>query len=575
MTGSVFGHGDLTKPDPQGNYSHGPDPYIRSAACRGEDAPCGDGDGQQVSDHCCCCDPCRHAFQNVCDKNCCRCIPKFICLIFTPDAGQGTVYNCKAKSWKLFAEDLLAHGDVPNRRMYQTGIPDVGKVVISVGTLETDESVCTWRLEVPDRGIYEETVIDHRGAVHCLAPPTFHIPDVNITSTDPFGVVHDCHGSISSAAYVQRKVPFRRRTDDYGKTELSEVACGACVEVCNVLCVKRNDATEESGFSRVEFGYSDGKWTSDDDDYFTLVEVDGSCYLHLDGMDIGDLSGSLMEINPEQCSLGMNLSAKSGPDWIKISCNQCQCWDYICGTCRCACHTLCVLRATNGALTKEVLQWDPTQLWWGDDESHIDLLPDDDGDCVAAALDFKQPARVNNDCGEGIIFAMADDPSDQILGGYQKSLWAWCVGCTGDCEDGTCLEACDNVAQVIYATVTGKYNRVEGEGEVEIVCMGPAEIAMGLVFVGNEAAGEWRWVGAGPITCTETGDTKLMSINISCDGLGTWSVAGVGGTECTGTFEVDIPCGNLWDQEVESEQACPCCTPIDAVDSRFNFLLTE
>src|SRR5690606_20754733 len=63
---------------------------------------------------------------------------------------------------------------------------------------------------------------------------------------------------------------------------------------------------------------------------------------------------------PVECGnkVSVRLTHPDGPV-IRIKCGHCSCWDWVCGKCRCACGTICVIGEVDGELIPNTaLHWD-------------------------------------------------------------------------------------------------------------------------------------------------------------------------------------------------------------------------
>jgi len=276
MSIDVFGHGlrYLPTANPE-YYSDGPDRKRGPSKCRGSEGGCYDGVTPTPHDHSCCCDPCRHTFVDTCGTgHCCRCIPKQICALFTPDTPAGT---CAAKSWTM---EPSTSGD----RSTYSFAPNGDTIELSVGKdADGYPGGCTWRLYSAALSIDESQAIDHSGAIHCQAPPAFTIENVNLIKYDSAGTPSDCYGTITFTEKTLAKVPFIYKWQ--GLDEFATISCGSCSQICQILCVRRGNEYDPTTYTRVDFLWDQyaQRWNADDDSghYLTLFEEYGFCLFYV------------------------------------------------------------------------------------------------------------------------------------------------------------------------------------------------------------------------------------------------------------------------------------------------------
>ena len=163
MSFDLFGHGPRRLPnDDFIGWSDGPDRKRGPSKCRGVEGSCYDGTTPNPHDHSCCCDPCRHTFIDVCGQHCCRCIPKYICAVFTPNTVAG---RCKQRVWRMTA--VTSEND-RTRSVYSFNTSG-GVIELSVGFEpygDYEYGDCSWRLDSDAFDIHEIAYIDHSGPVH-------------------------------------------------------------------------------------------------------------------------------------------------------------------------------------------------------------------------------------------------------------------------------------------------------------------------------------------------------------------------------------------------------------------------
>lgn len=565
----LYGQNSDTLPTPTTDYRRGPDWQHGPPRCRQNQQLC-EYDQPQPHDHACCCDPCRHDYINVCTGDggphgCCRCVPKAICLRFTPDT-PGDV--CKAMTWKLTAEVVTARGV-----QYQINLPGVGELTIFVGSPDSyneyfGTETCIWQITAPDIYIDQTTPIVHSGEIHCQAPPDWIISGVVL----PRGET-DCTGTLTIESYELAKLPFVTRWGDFVETPVS-VACGYCSQFCQILCVRRGDAAERT---RAEYIWNDYDlvWRSNrnSDHTIELYEYGGECFLLLNLDPADEFNGHLLAIDPNACATGMDLTATgTGTEFVSVSCNRCSCWKYHCGTCRCICKALCLVGMIDGVETRLELDWDAVNFRWGDETFSVQLGNDEDDNCVVSVTGFTGSVAIRNDCGSQIVFNVAEDLEDMLTAGEVNYLYGFCRQCEGSCTQGSCLDLCSDVPDTIYCEVTPtSWTPMLGCNDA-VLCFSPITIPMFLVFVANDAAGEWRWVGSGIISCHDcnpltSSRNYLVTVDYGCDGNGTFTVTRTGDIiPCMHSFTADLPCGvdAVWDIDFETDYACAdgldgCC----------------
>lgn len=561
----LYGHAADPLPTPTTTYRRGPDWQHGPPRCRQVQQLC-EYEQPQPHDHACCCDPCRHDTINICVGNggphgCCKCVPKAICLKFTPDEPTEV---CKALTWKLTGEIITNRGVA-----YSTNLGGVGEITIFVGTPDPYNEYfglepCIWQITAPDISIDESTPIDHSGEIHCQAPPAWVISGVVISRGET-----DCPGTLSLQSFELAKISFVARWGDYTGEPIS-VTCGACTQFCEILCVRRGNA---ESWTRVEYVWNptDLLWRAGDDSGYTieLYEYGGDCFW-LPNIDPEDeFNGQLIQIDPNACATGMDLQANGeGTNFLAISCNKCSCWKYICGTCRCVCKALCLIGMIDGEETSLDLPWDGLNMRWGDAEFNATLSSDEDDNCRVTVTGFVGSVLIRNDCGSQIVFVVSEDLEDMLYAGEVNFLYGFCRACEGNCTQGSCLDLCEDVPEVIYCELTPTlWTPMLGCDDGDL-CFDPITIPMFLVFVANDAAGEWRWIGYGIISCHSCGPTTpslnyLVRVEYGCDGTGLFSV----GRESLGAgyeFTADLPCGAdaVWDIEFETNYGmggAGCC----------------
>lgn len=553
MTIDVFGHGPQYLPyvDPQ-FYSNGPDRKKGPPKCRGVVGGCYDGN-KEPHDHSCCCDPCRHVYVNVCGSgHCCKCIPKAICAVFTPDTPSAL---CKAKSWTM--TPTTSGG----RSSYAFSFGG-DQITLSVGAETEAEGYvgeCTWKLFSEALSINETRLIDHSGTVHCQAPPDFVIEGVNYVRYDSEGTPSDCYGTITFSEKTFAMVPFVYRWKD--QEEFAAVTCGSCSQICRVLCVRRGNEYE-SDYTRTDFIWDTEaeRWNANDDSghFITLHQEYGNCYLKLESISPLTLQGDLVLIDDAACAIGMDLTVvDENGDYIKISCNPCSCWRYLCGAFRCACRQLCGVGVLAGELVEPfTLEWDTDTLRWGDDTFSVTPVRGSNGECLVSVTGFEEPVAVEQTNDGSFGFAISQSVADMLEEGSATYFYFRCKNCDQDCSAGTCLSDCEDVPSVLYAELSAApWTEMLGCNPAEL-CFETITFPLVQVFVSTleNPAGEWRWIGSGIISCKNcigaTRKNYLVTVDIGCDGVGTLLITRPDVVvACTQVINFTMPCNGsaAWD----------------------------
>jgi len=583
-------------------WTMGPDKWRGPEPCRGK--PLGDC-GTEPSDHCCCCDPCLHATTDICDPavgGCCRCVPQKFCLIFEPDTP--TDY-CVSRGWLIgFTQES------GQRAKWTIGLQGPGAVTVSVGKPDPVNSDfpyadCTWNLEIGGEAVTDaEYEVDHFGEFNCLTPPAWIVENINVPVTVPNEPeLVDCFGTLTVTEYKKQPLPFVRRfwyTDQtFPDFLVDNNACAACYAdgACVILCVRRNDPGNPGQQLQNDFSWDgNGHWINGNDgsEVLEFTEVEGVCKLRIVSLNPSIWDGDLIDIDPDACGIGMNLSASDDVgNWVNISCNKCSCWEYICGDvgddtgCRCICKELCVISATDGVIS-DVAVWNQATFDYPDPElsTHGWIDPDgdydlserlviqrngDDGTCELTHTNYSEPSKISNNCGDEISFHFSDTLKEMLESGVSNWTTGWCKTC-GPCDVGTCLSECQDVpnrltAEISPATWTPALGCDDG-----VLCFTAFTIILVLVFdVTIGQAGEWRWRGQAVFAChgcdtgghpeIETPRNYLAELDIGCDGSVLWSVRNETDS-CSEEFAFELPCGPgaSWDLEFIADRiGCLCC----------------
>lgn len=473
----------------------------------------------------------------------------------------------------------VASGD--DRVLYSGSLSGVGRIDLSVGTPSVDSDLfgyadCTWRLEVDALYIDDEYEIDHSGALNCLQIDSLSIPEVTMVITPPIGEPIECPGSVSFSSFSLEKLPFVKRFPGNTVANIS-TSCGECTAFCSILSVNRGNSYAGTRQPCVEF-----VWSVDDTEWqyqpatgplqrLEIVEVEGACFLKLTEVGIATLAGDLIAIDPDNCNLGMALTAIDDDDnYIRIGCNPCHCWEYKCDTCRCVCPTLCVSGSQDGdAVTPFELDWDEIEQRWGDAEFSVTLGKNAETGACEVTVTGYDPVEVDNLCSHNFGFLVSD---------YDGNFFSFsCKTCEGSCGAGTCLQYCSDVPAVLFAEISAADWDEALCPFLPTPCFETITIGLAQIFVGDVATGEFRWQGSGIIQCRNCNPTLtdptdyIVSLDLGCDGLGSFSVRKRNpppGHPDTmgGSWDIDfeLPCGPgaVWDLEFEFDNASAlqgCC----------------
>lgn len=457
-----------------------------------------------------CCDPCQYD-KITCIGDCCKCVPNLLCVRFVPDTPTD---DC-------IAVHVLLGTELNDFGIYSGSLRNVvGKglnvsITITMGKIY-GSSTCAWNVRIPELSIDED----------------FEIDGIYVTCQSPeFDIVIEngyCPGTIHIAAYSLAKVPFF-----YGPIPITEenFTCGTCDKVCSVICVKYtlNDIKY-----RRQFVWNYGKWenTQNNDDTttdtITPVDVGSTCELHFDIKDIPDILPLLIDA----CGIGTSSqpglifeTTSYGGVFIEGSCNNCTCWDYICGTCRCACDAICLMLQSGYGLPQPMeLPWDPIEHRWGDESYSITLSEDvETGGCLMNVPGW-DPFPVDS-CGIDINFSLEDDDGNRAFGACKN---CHCFNEPAECCGTNLYE----LPLVLVATV---------ENQALCSCFVPTTVY--LLF--NPTGTQWSGEALSPCPSVPGGPTVMkIRIMVNC----------ASGSDCPGLLQWEV-CNSFtgWVQE-----SCTC-----------------
>lgn len=463
-------------------FSHGPDRHIGGPNCPQHH----DGVRTGISDYCCCCDPCRYTRPP--DRpsslilGCCRCVPRLLCVSFSPDAGSEQC--CRSVSMSL--SPVFTGGNGWDQRATYSGT--LNGISIAISVLKHEENgPCFWSISSSTHYFSEEVEIDHIN-VTCLEPPVFSVTDVSDSS--------GCVGTISFSTSDLIKVPFRKPSAAPSVSLFAPIdpQCD-CDQVPGSLCVygvrHRGEPAE-----LVEFSWDEGlgdRWTylpcngnptTDKEHIYLRGDEYGNCYLELDFEQTGDttndwavppntLGEDIHEIRPGMIAIdscGLDLFAYSEvaevatieyptSRAVSISAGTCSGWKYICGSCRCVPSRVCVTGAIDGETVIAEGYWDGESGWdvqWDGYSGNFRVLLESDGcgDCVLRATGSFQATFLQSDaieCGDamsGEMYAEYDPYNPTAFN------WLWVTAAPCDCLVSPCNfcdeERCGGMPDTIY-----------------------------------------------------------------------------------------------------------------------------
>ncbi len=473
-------------------YSDGPDPNKGGYQCTQHH----EGIRTGIKDYCCCCDPCKYIRPplSIQVASCCRCVPKMLCIVFTPDNVANSC--CKSNSLSVTAEfsstPLTPDGPADYRVNYTGTINGIDfTLFIAHETTAYGEDECYWGFETSNGYVAEKIYIDHVN-ISCLS-----IPDVVIT-----GVVDSsgCTGSVTFGNSDLVKVPYQRALSKEPMKFFTPIdpQCD-CVEVPQFLCV---DGIRHSGEAReqVQFEWNQdlgdrwsylpcgGNVTNDQEHIYLRGDHYGNCYLEFDfeqsgiwtndwgippntlGEDIHEIREGMVAINSCGCDLAAydlrpeftpQLMGDPPPRFVYVSAGDCSCWKYRCGSCRCVVRKVCISGEIDGQLLRGVGEWNGFEwVFTGGDFNEftsslsIELTSGECGDCVLRAkgtftVPFEDSIPV--DCGEGLAGELHTEFSADFPETYN---WLWVSAAPCDCKITPCFlcaeERCGGMPELLY-----------------------------------------------------------------------------------------------------------------------------
>lgn len=472
----------------------------------------------------CCCDPCYLIRVACTSLKCCRCIPKTLCLKFTPD----NPVVCNTIS-------ILADFGGENAPYYDLSIDRYTVRVQLMWEGYPNEEECFWRVSV-----YEINPVNH--AETLINETDYPIVYSHVTCDDPYAVAvgeaqtcqnprftitgleelfHSCTGTFTIERYEQQRTPFRKVSFSPPTSEqsVSPSPCAGRLKVCSHICVRYYVGGEivSRDFAWVE---ADGLWRRGDDTIGLTEDSYGRCVFVPSITGLGAIDPADLVVTTP-IGVGMLFEVTS-PHYLAISCNPCECWRRICGNCRCVCKTLCIGRSdgTIGGTVYEELAWDETLGGWGDESYFVSLEDDGNGGCQVRVPGYYDPFPVDS-CGRGISFFSEQDINGVFVSGA-------CKACTCGRPVGCC--GAIPLPVVLYADVTSRpYTEYDTAHVYE--CF--SALAVPLIYVPLGVEEDLRWQGHFTIV-DDCGRTIYGTVRASCtggnagdDGAGTGGFTGI------------------------------------------------
>lgn len=365
----------------------------------------------------CCCNPCSLVRLTCENSECCKCIPRVLCVRFVPDEPSAT-----NPEFSLFSDagvDALGPASyaIPLRYSSYDFVMQMERRPL--GGYEYDsgygsghqEWACFWviyKRVANVNSLYELHRIywKHTGCgetKYSNAPYPNDDDGENLSGYDniitcrEFTFTHRDPDSTRAGTYVitpfhMHRQPFHSTKcgpEEYGGdgsecyAELAE-PCDECTQVRRRLCLEYNyfdeDENEQTAKRRFDWfpdennphgGYWIDPCTEDSisissyvpgsgEDCYGLQE--GDCIVNFDIAALTDPGGIWANGEPEcplklsACSDGVLLRYDDGYGrWVRLSAGYCDCWDYHCGKCRCVCPALCYVEVLYNDNTSDVV----------------------------------------------------------------------------------------------------------------------------------------------------------------------------------------------------------------------------
>jgi hypothetical protein len=362
--------------------------------------------------NCCCCDPCRFVIPVPVDGEnidarlwCCKCIPRGFLLKFIPN---GTDACCKTISVPMFVNSI----PIDLYHTYSASLFDVevtvniGRVITPTGTVSPTpfEKECGWEIIVNSIATGSSVITDSQSfAIDHDITTCLYVPDDALIDLMEIEGPNGCMGHLYLEDIGKSKLPFQFRDeiltyDSHDKfVDISYDPCGLCTSVSRVICVTGYRHKNE-GYDHAEFFWFDNLGTGTDVTHSTGTGS-GECqrgwayensngdyeYLFLCEDDDGraviipNLETSIPEVyapvvvdENRLCACHLKEVFNYFDSDIEVSrpftirSGFCGCWDFICGTCRCAPNSLCIsiLMGENSYYANQFASWDSTLKSW-------------------------------------------------------------------------------------------------------------------------------------------------------------------------------------------------------------------
>lgn len=493
----------------------------------------------------CCCDACTHD-KIGCVGECCRCVPRILCVTFTPDDPA----QCSAVGMFVINENLGTYSGTFSSLFGYTD------TTFTVSLLKGDYS-CSWVLDIPDLGIYDEQEID--GVYVTCGDILF-----NLTISSSY-----CPGTLVISRYDLAKVPFLYVADEIvgpcintATWEANIVPSADCTGPgCNYVGV--SDPSAPLGMSwQLTSGSCDAPCACQPDGFLSFPrqpDFPGDT-LSVPCAGFSDPGAEWLpvsESNPSCCAPSEPPSFNGVIDG-DIQTTECTStalgtiFPHSCGACATVCGQICVQYQLNGELIRKTFEWDESTSRWVYTlnliSDYIILAEDEYGNCEilfdiqeladAGYLFELQPITL---CGLTLDSTFTD-VYDSI------AIRISCNPCT--CWEhlcGTCRCACSELCVVLYD-------------------QGIATLYE-LPWSFNSVTGEAGWTdGYFTVTLSRDSDTRGCLITVpgfdpvAIDSCGT--AIGFALTDYEGDFRGFVRCKNCL---CELGPALCCDTDLDAL----------
>lgn len=483
----------------------------------------------------CCADPCT-SIRVSCEveNSCCKKIPKTFCIKFIPD------------NLDDYAEtSLLVDFGYYDALIGRYTITKVNGCTFRITYEQTIYGECFWRLQVHvwATEVYIGVEIFNQ---------TYPISNNLLTCDDGYGYGYgyggnkpcenpsftfstDHEGATTPGNFIIQRfdlshAKFRRIafSPEESEVELYEPVCGGCVKPCRYICVEYdkvivNEDDEEilthikrTFIWMANHEHQAGWYSTKCDVEDSIIplenayEYGGGCRL---AISIADLPGADFpdtRMNNSPCGIGMDVSFASVlHGTVKICCGPCSYWKTLCGSCRCACKTLCVAYdfATGpDSTTYTELNWDDENSRWGDDTFNITLEDNGCGGCQSRVTGFEEVFQIT-ECGRGFfLFRDIDE-----IGVFVS---AACKMCSCGGPNGCCGSA--PLPYFLFADVTRDDLYTYMGGPIWPCLPMPGILNIHLVWVPLGVEERSRWEGSKDFV-DNCGHTHTCTVRVSCN----------------------------------------------------------